>query len=126
MKIVSLFASNVYGYIDLNISFNDDITFLIGGNGSGKTTVLRLLQAVITPNIKDIITIPFEKVRLILEEDSQKIEIFASKNERSVDLSISGTKKILSIPNINNSDKYILNSKDDEDEIYQKIERDNF
>lgn len=126
MKILTLFASKVYGYLDLNISFNDDITFLIGGNGSGKTTALRLLQAVISPNIKDIVTLPFEKVRLVIDDDSQKIEINVFKNDRSIDISISGTKKLLSIPNINNSEKYILNSKDDEDEIYQKIERDNF
>lgn len=126
MKILTLFASKVYGYLDLNISFNEDITFLIGGNGSGKTTVLRLLQAIINPNIKDIITLPFEKIRLVILDESQKVEIYVYKNESSIDISISGSRKVLSIPNINNSEKYILNSKDDEDEIYQKIERDNF
>ena len=126
MKILTLFASKVYGYLDLNISFNEDITFLIGGNGSGKTTVLRLLQAIINPNIKDIITLPFEKIRLVILDESQKVEIYVYKNESSIDISISGSRKVLSIPNINNSEKYMLNSKDDEDEIYQKIERDNF
>ncbi|MHA5013772.1 AAA family ATPase [Klebsiella quasipneumoniae] len=120
MKILTLFASKVYGYLDLNISFNEDITFLIGGNGSGKTTVLRLLQAIINPNIKDIITLPFEKIRLVILDESQKVEIYVYKNESSIDISISGSRKVLSIPNINNSEKYILNSKDDEDEIYQK------
>lgn len=126
MKILNIYATKVYGYLNLNISFNEDITFLIGGNGSGKTTVLRLLQAIIAPNIKDLITIPFEKVRVILEESNQKIEINVFKSERSVDISISGTKRILSIPNIINPDEYVINSKSDEDEIYQKIERDNF
>ncbi|WNY88479.1 AAA family ATPase [Leclercia adecarboxylata] len=126
MKINNLIATKVYGYLDLNIVFNEDITFLIGGNGSGKTTVLRLLQAIISPNIKDIITIPFEKIRLIIEEDSQKIEITAFKSDRSIDVSITGTKKLLSIPNLINKDEYFVSSKSDEDEIYHKIERDNF
>lgn len=113
MKINNLIATKVYGYLDLNIVFNEDITFLIGGNGSGKTTVLRLLQAIISPNIKDIITIPFEKVRLIIEEDSQKIEITAFKSDRSIDVSITGTKKLLSIPNLINKDEYFVSSKSD-------------
>jgi predicted ATP-binding protein involved in virulence len=54
MKITRLQAENVHGYLPLDIEFFEDLTFLTGLNGSGKTTVLRLLMALLTPNIDEL------------------------------------------------------------------------
>ena len=39
MRILNLRIEKLYGYIDKNINFNDDLTLLVGINGSGKTSI---------------------------------------------------------------------------------------
>lgn len=41
MIIKSFYAEGVYGYLDFAMEFNSDISFITGGNGSGKTTALK-------------------------------------------------------------------------------------
>ena len=57
MRVKTFKAKRVFGYLDFNIKFNDDISFLVGGNGSGKTTALRLMNALVNPNFKDLLQI---------------------------------------------------------------------
>jgi len=46
MKEISRFiASGVYGHLDIDLTFNKELTFLYGLNGSGKTTALKLMMA---------------------------------------------------------------------------------
>lgn len=52
MRIISFKGQEVFGYLDFDIKFNSDISFLIGSNGSGKTTVLQLIRALLTPSFK--------------------------------------------------------------------------
>lgn len=63
-SIRSFSASEVYGTTDFDINFFEDLTFLYGLNGSGKTTALRLIMALLTPSIKSLIEIPFTKIEL--------------------------------------------------------------
>ena len=76
-------ATNVFGYLNFDIQFNKDKNFLVGGNGSGKTTALKLINALITPNFRELLTIPFKECSLSLEVDGENIyifETFARKN----------------------------------------------
>ena len=59
MKITKLTAEKVHGYLPLDIEFFDELTFLTGLNGSGKTSALRLLMALLTPNIDELGSISF-------------------------------------------------------------------
>ena len=59
MKVTKLHAKNVHGYLSIDIEFFDDLTFLTGLNGSGKTSALRLLMALLTPNIHELGSISF-------------------------------------------------------------------
>ena len=43
MKIDTLVISNLYGYINKEIDFNNDLTLLVGINGSGKTSILNII-----------------------------------------------------------------------------------
>ncbi|PNH90854.1 hypothetical protein C1M56_00960 [Vibrio diazotrophicus] len=73
MIIRNFIASNVHGYLDFNIKFKDDINFLVGHNGSGKTTALRLITALLTPDLKELADIPF---------DSCVVEFINPKNDK--------------------------------------------
>ncbi|MDT3739728.1 MAG: AAA family ATPase [Candidatus Kapabacteria bacterium] len=50
MKINSFKADNVHDYLKFDINFFPDITFLIGINGSGKTSALKLILGLTSPS----------------------------------------------------------------------------
>ncbi|EMK6687864.1 AAA family ATPase, partial [Vibrio cholerae] len=60
MIIKNFVATNVHGYLDFNIKFRDDINFLVGHNGSGKTTALKLITAILGPDLKFLASVPFD------------------------------------------------------------------
>lgn len=52
------------GYLDLEIDLKPDVNFIIGRNGTGKTTFVRLLHSAITVDESELYKIPFEIVDL--------------------------------------------------------------
>jgi predicted ATP-binding protein involved in virulence len=83
LRIIELKATNVHGYIPLDIKFDDQLTFLTGANGSGKTTALKLISAILQPNIDLIDSIDFDSVSLTIsiENKNYKIELNRVKNK---------------------------------------------
>ena len=65
VKLLSLSITKLYGELDYNISFNEDITFLYGDNGCGKTTVLNILTHIITGKIYELFRYDFTTMKLI-------------------------------------------------------------
>jgi predicted ATPase len=51
MKILSLEVSGLHGYISHKINFNDDLTILVGINGSGKTSIFHLINDILQFNL---------------------------------------------------------------------------
>lgn len=72
MKLISFYVENMRGYITKKINFRDSVTFLIGINGSGKTTVLKLLNGLLKPSLKELVEIEFSYLKLELEDDQSK------------------------------------------------------
>lgn len=62
MKILSASARGVHGFLDINVRFNDDLTFIIGPNGSGKTTILYLIQLALSFSIDKLARIEFHEL----------------------------------------------------------------
>ncbi len=85
MKLLEFKANKVFDYIDINLDFkiNHNLSIITGGNGTGKTTAIRLLKAVLTPDIPELIEIPFDDLRLSFEriKPFEIIEIRISKKE---------------------------------------------
>ena len=44
MIIKRLEIKNLHGIYNYNVSFNDDLTFIFGENGCGKTTILDIVE----------------------------------------------------------------------------------
>jgi len=98
MKILSFKATNVYGYLNFNISFNDDLSFLVGSNGTGKSTVIKLIQALLTVDIKELLHIPFEKITLTYNNRNESHFISSRKDRQTLQVSHAGIDEELIIP----------------------------
>lgn len=90
MKVKKLKASEVNGILNFDIRFKDNLSFLIGINGSGKTTALKLLLGLVTPSYKFLNKINFKRASLECETDEgETILILAEKkDEELIDLEL--------------------------------------
>ena len=73
MKIQSFKVVGVRGFLTKDISFRDGVTFLIGINGSGKTTILDLMYGLLNPCLEKLLTISFKEITLVCEVEDNKV-----------------------------------------------------
>lgn len=126
MIINGFYAEKVFGYLDFNINFNKDVSFLIGGNGSGKTTALKLMNALIKPNFKELLQIPFESCSLVLTDDNVEISISAVSSGDKIILKLSGCESALELPVYTVSPfEYYSNREDKLGEFVSEVNRRN-
>lgn len=95
-------GNNIFGYLDFDISFNEDISFLVGGNGSGKTTSMKLMNALLTPNFNDLMQIPYNRIEIEISNQSKNIIISAETKSDTIELKISNSIKKINLPTITN------------------------
>lgn len=73
MKIQSFKVVGVRGFLTKDISFRDSVTFLIGINGSGKTTILDLMYGLLNPCLEKLLTISFKEITIVCEVEDNKV-----------------------------------------------------
>ncbi|MEI7052459.1 AAA family ATPase [Pseudomonas koreensis] len=71
MIIKSFSARKVHDFYDYNLKFKPDINFLVGNNGAGKTTALRLMQAALSIDIASLLEIKFSSLKVEVEKDGE-------------------------------------------------------
>ena len=81
---MTFYVENMRGYITKKINFRNSVTFLIGINGSGKTTVLKLLNGLLKPSLKELIEIEFSYLKLDLENNQNKNTFLYCRKEKDV------------------------------------------
>ena len=64
MKLLNFRARGLNGYLNFDLDLSRDLSFLIGINGSGKTTVLRAIMALVGPDLSWLINTKFEMIGL--------------------------------------------------------------
>lgn len=84
MKLNTFVAKKVHGYLDYNIEFYNELTFLIGINGSGKTSALKLILGLISPSFQFLNQIDYEFAELVCSsnEFENDIVITATQNRK--------------------------------------------
>ncbi len=74
----------LWGHQSLSMSLHPKVNFLIGANGSGKTTVLNLLASVLTSDYEGLMKTPFNRIRCLLsvsEDEDHVIEVAVYKSQ---------------------------------------------
>lgn len=66
--IESFKITKLWGYRDINLTFNKDVNCLIGVNGSGKTTVLNLLNSILSLDLSGILNVNFQYAEIHLRD----------------------------------------------------------
>ena len=86
MKIRRFTGRAVNGYLKFDISFFDDLTFITGINGTGKTSALNSIAALLLPRLDYLAGEYFEQITLEILHKNKKIELSATKTGPETDL----------------------------------------
>jgi len=73
-RLKSVEIMDLWGKNNFKLDFNRDLNFLIGENGSGKTTVVNLVAATLKLDYPTLERVPFSQITLVLQsEQNEKI-----------------------------------------------------
>jgi predicted ATP-binding protein involved in virulence len=72
MKLTRFSGTGIHGFLKFDVNFYDDLTFLYGINGSGKTTVLNSIVALITPSLHILAELEFREIRVEVENEGRR------------------------------------------------------
>jgi predicted ATP-binding protein involved in virulence len=91
MKIVKFEVAQLYGFLDLEIEFNDDLTIIVGRNGAGKTSALSLVSDLLRLDVPAVRRFPYNSVKLSLVDNELGevlVSAYNSSNTRLIKLKI--------------------------------------
>ncbi|MEZ9733440.1 AAA family ATPase [Vibrio cyclitrophicus] len=104
MKLLHLKAQGVHGYLEFDVDFRDDVNFFAGLNGSGKTSALNLIMAMLTPSIDKLLEMRFSHASLVIRKSKEVIWINCSKQDDIMRLSVSNEHQLLGQDDISHDD----------------------
>ena len=92
MILSGFVAKKLHGYLNFDVKFDRRLSFLTGINGSGKTTVLNCVQALIVPDLSVLQSLVYDEIRLsFINDDGTKAYIEAQQSDSGVSISSSNT-----------------------------------
>ncbi len=110
MKITRAMVKNLHGAFSINKRFFDDYTFLHGINGTGKTSLLRAIQALTLPQLDWICLNNFSSIEVGISHENQKISFRCDKKDQDVVLKYRcGNDRVNEVHNIQRVQNTIKN-----------------
>ena len=79
--IESFKIDKLWGYREIDLTFNRNVNCLIGVNGSGKTTVLNLLHSILSGDLRSVVNFNFQQAKI-------RLKSFKSNSVRTVKVDI--------------------------------------
>ena len=82
MKIKRFVGRNVNNYLNFDVAFFDQLTFVTGINGSGKTSVLNSIAALLLPRLDYLAEQDFDEIRIeVTDDDNFRQSLSARKSD---------------------------------------------
>ncbi|PQJ46629.1 hypothetical protein BTN99_13460 [Vibrio campbellii] len=122
MKLNIVSIKKLHKYISTEIKFDDDLSIITGVNGSGKTQILKLIEATLRLNINYLYEIDFTEFNLEFENDQKIYNVAINKNQNSFTFSINDES--IKIANIKNRNSIFARRKSIQEEFvttYQEL-----
>jgi predicted ATP-binding protein involved in virulence len=85
MKINSFTATGVHGYLKFDLDFYSELTFLIGINGSGKTSALKLILGLTSPSFQYLSKIDFDVCCVVCSTTNDEKDILIKAEKFDID-----------------------------------------
>lgn len=104
MKLIKFSGKQIRGYMNFDIDFDGSLNFLIGINGTGKTTILKLLAGLLSPSYIELVQIDFSDIEIICERltnigSSRMIKISCNKSNNKLKLKVTEPENFMEIEN---------------------------
>jgi predicted ATPase len=93
MRLRAFKAQGIHGYLNFDLRFYTDLTFLTGINGSGKTSVLNSIVALLTPDLSKLSNLSYNSISVDLEQDRSKFTISAIESNDQITLKVSSVRE---------------------------------
>ncbi|WP_108483950.1 AAA family ATPase [Oceaniglobus ichthyenteri] len=89
MKLIKFEAIDVNGYLNFGLDFFEDLTFLTGINGTGKTSALNAMSALLMPKLDYLASHSFAYISLTIGHQGEKVMLSAEREKHITKLSCS-------------------------------------
>lgn len=88
MNVTKIIIKNLYGYLNKEIEFNNDINLLVGINGSGKTSVLNALNWLLVPSFQNLCVNEYDKIEIDFNFQKENYKIVSRQNLKEVTIDL--------------------------------------
>jgi predicted ATP-binding protein involved in virulence len=82
MKIKKIKITGLYGYINKTIDFFEDENYLVGINGSGKSTVIKIIEAFLKKDISFFEELNYQMIKIDTDNNEYTLQIWTSDVEK--------------------------------------------
>lgn len=93
MKLRRFVARNLNHIENLTIDFYDDLNFIVGVNGSGKTSIITSIISLLTPNFESLAALRFDEIRVDYEFNDRNLYVSATQEDDIVTIKTSKDTK---------------------------------
>ena len=100
MKILHFEAEKLHGYLSFALDFHPDLVFLTGINGSGKTSAIRCIRALLAPSLVALGELNYSRISVSVSEGGEVLTITSWRQNDDLCLSISGIGDSLRVPSL--------------------------
>ena len=101
--ITKLQIRGLHGIYDYDLSFNNDLTFIFGENGCGKTTILNIVSSIVTGRLYSLFDYRFDEIMLYyLNRKTKRKEecVHVISVENRYEITIDGPGIMETIPDV--------------------------